>query len=282
MPFPIGILLAALAKKGLWTLSLILMITPKPSPWPIQIDTKSLCLHLQRRTKFDHPIRPYNTVSSRVHLYSYPFSVGVSWDTSSDACGHGTSSATPPFRGSSKVGAETSLRDSRFHRGLADSGSSGSSSLLSSTESSTVILDVPVLHPTDAAVSNFDERCPWNYQDLAELDYTPTTAPRSKLRPKELLAHARYIRYLLGLGPFPKRASRVFPDLPRPADRDEMSVAVESESDSDSDSAEEESFGQIISPLKPFPPAPEPEWEEPAWCDFISVFARRSDFSLAG
>jgi hypothetical protein len=38
--------------------------------------------------------------------------------------------------------------------------------LLSSTESSTVILDVPVLHPTDAAVSDFDERCPWDYQGV--------------------------------------------------------------------------------------------------------------------
>jgi hypothetical protein len=56
------------------------------------------------------------------------------------------------------------LRDGRARRGSADSGSSGSSSLLSSLESSTIILDVPVLHPTDAAPFDFDERCPWEYQ----------------------------------------------------------------------------------------------------------------------
>ncbi|KAJ7816065.1 hypothetical protein B0H14DRAFT_3744324 [Mycena olivaceomarginata] len=181
-------------------------------------------------------------------------------------------SETPP-----KSALKTSLRDGRVRRGSADSGSSGSSSLLSSTESSTVILDVPVLHPTDAAVLDFDERCPWEYQDLAELDYTPPAAPRSRLHPQELLARARYIRYLLGLGPLPKRASRVFPDLPPPADWDEVSVAVDSESDSDYDSDEEESFLPMTGPRKvrfmvpapPPSPAPEPEWEEPAWCDFM-------------
>ncbi|KAJ7359964.1 hypothetical protein DFH08DRAFT_801720 [Mycena albidolilacea] len=176
-----------------------------------------------------------------------------------------------------KSALKTSLRDGRVRRGSADSGSSGSSSLLSSTESCTVILDVPVLHPTDAALSDFDERCPWDYQDLAELDYTPPATPRSKLHPQTLLARARYVRYLLGLGPLPKRASRVFPDLPPPADWDEVSVAVESESDSDSDSDEEESFLPMTGPRKvrfmvpapPPSPAPEPEWEEPAWCDFM-------------
>ncbi|KAJ7884212.1 hypothetical protein B0H14DRAFT_2564593 [Mycena olivaceomarginata] len=181
-----------------------------------------------------------------------------------------TALSAPPRRRSKtlpKSALKASLRDGVGRRGSADSG----------RPSSTDILDVPVLHPTDAAVSNFDERCPWDYQDLAELDYIPPAAPRSKLHPRELLARARYICYRLGLGPLPKRASRVFPDLPPPADWDEVSVAVESDSDSDSDSAEEEPFGQMTSPLKvrfivpapPSPPAPEPEWEEPAWCDFM-------------
>ncbi|KAJ7319243.1 hypothetical protein DFH08DRAFT_1034905 [Mycena albidolilacea] len=178
-----------------------------------------------------------------------------------------------------KSALKESLRDGRARRGSADSGSSGSSSLLSSLESSTIILDVPVLHPTDAAPFDFDERCPWEYQDLAELNYSPPPAPRSKLHPQELLARARYIRYLLGLGPLPKRASRVFPDLPPPSDWDEVSVAVESESesDSDSDSDEEKSFPSMTGsrkvrfmvPAPPPSPAPEPEWEEPAWCDFM-------------
>ncbi|KAJ7863322.1 hypothetical protein B0H14DRAFT_3444186 [Mycena olivaceomarginata] len=148
-----------------------------------------------------------------------------------------------------------------------------------SSQSSAVILDVPVLHPTDAASFDFDERCPWEYQDLAELNYSPPPGPRSKLHPQELLARARYIRYLLGLGPLPKRASRIFPDLPPPADWDEVSVAVESESESDSDSDSDEDKSspsmtgsrkvRFMVPAPPPSPAPEAEWEEPAWCDFM-------------
>ncbi|KAJ7618133.1 hypothetical protein DFH06DRAFT_1144960 [Mycena polygramma] len=69
----------------------------------------------------------------------------------------------------------------------------------------------------------------------------------------------------------------LYAKLPAPAEWDEVSVIFESESDSESDreKAEESSrLPPILAPRKvrflvPAPPAPEPEYEEPAWSDFM-------------
>lgn len=177
-------------------------------------------------------------------------------------------------------------RDVPARRASADSCSSGSLSLPLSLDSATVPLEFPVLPPADAAV--FNKQCLWQsqggfsclfylfhpilndiYTDLAELVYTPPVSPTSKVSRHALLGRVCDILLFRS----PRRASRVFPDLPSGPDLDEISVTIESDSDSD----EQESFPRMTLPRKvrfmvpapPPPPAPEPVYEEPAWCDFM-------------
>ncbi|KAJ7823501.1 hypothetical protein B0H14DRAFT_3730117 [Mycena olivaceomarginata] len=158
-------------------------------------------------------------------------------------------------------------RDVPARRASADSCSSGSLSLPLSLDSATVPLEFPVLPPADAAV--FNKQCLWQSQDLAELVYTPPVSPTSKVSRHPLLGRVCDILLFRS----PRRASRVFPDLPSGPDLDEISVTIESDSDSD----EQESFPRMTLPRKvrfmvpapPPPPAPEPVYEEPVWCDFM-------------
>ncbi|KAJ7823409.1 hypothetical protein B0H14DRAFT_3875249 [Mycena olivaceomarginata] len=152
-------------------------------------------------------------------------------------------------------------RDVPARRASADSCSSGSLSLPLSLDSATVPLEFPVLPPADAAV--FNKQCLWQSQDFAELVYTPPVSPTSKVSRHALLGRVCDILLFRS----PRRASRVFPDLPSGPDLDEISVTIESDSDSD----EQESFPRMTLPRKvrfmvpapPPPPAPEPVYEEP-------------------
>ncbi|KAJ7347440.1 hypothetical protein DFH08DRAFT_809196 [Mycena albidolilacea] len=158
-------------------------------------------------------------------------------------------------------------RDVPARRASADSCSSGSLSLPLSLDASTIPLEFPVLPPADAAV--FDKQCLWQSQDLAELVYIPPVSPTNNVSRHALLGRVCDILLFRS----PRRASRVFPDLPPGPDLDEISVTIESDSDSD----EQESFPRMTLPRKvrfmvpapPPPPAPEPVYEEPAWCDFM-------------
>ncbi|KAJ6559874.1 hypothetical protein B0H19DRAFT_1145983 [Mycena capillaripes] len=95
------------------------------------------------------------------------------------------------------------------------------------------------------------------------------TSLTHKISPHALLERVRSI-YLFTHSHCHKRTSRTFPDLPPPADWDEVSLTIESE-DSDDDKICTPMARKVrfVVPAPPPPPSPEPEWEEPAWSDFM-------------
>ncbi|KAJ7246792.1 hypothetical protein B0H12DRAFT_753884 [Mycena haematopus] len=126
------------------------------------------------------------------------------------------------------------------------------------TSSSSNTLDI------DESTSSDDEKYP-----VTPDDASPPASPTLKMSPYALLDRVRQIQ-IFTPSPRRRRVSRVFPHLPPPPDWDEVSITVESD-----DSDDEVSFSPLtrkvrfVVPASPPPPSPEPELEEPAWCDFM-------------